>query len=1048
MPQVIPLVAMAAAKAAGLGTFWTGFVVAASSVAAGMIQQRLASKNGTNEAAGRQIVIRSSNSPHDIVVGRYVKSGTLLFADATGDDNKYMHLVIGLVGDEIEEIGDIWVNDELLVGSDMEPYIRINKHLGSPDQVADADLVAESDLWTDNHRLQGIAYIYVRLTWPGDKTGYDIFPNGLPNFKADIKGIKLYDPRTSQRVWSDNMALVVREYLTADWGMGCGTDEIDEDAIIAAANICDELIDNGPLIDLDTLEYDWQFKSSLEGFLDSPRGTLAALDEYMSVIATDTNQYIYRSDLSLEGGDNRFIRMKIRRVVAVTWEGQLRYRTVNHDYSDSYYAAIPEIPLDGEFHYLEIDMWSLAAGGDEYKLNTVTGLQFEFSDDANAAIDVEFIQVGSRSDHKRYTCNGVFSLDQYPADIVEALLSAGVGSLFKGGGKYHLSVGAYGGSEIRALTVDDLRDELTIQPRARRDNLFNAVQGTYISPDDSWQSTDFPTVTNALYETEDGEQLLADIQLPFTTDPVTAQRIAKIHLERARQGIVMHWPGKPELMRYLTGDVVPVTVDQLGYDNKLFRIIELSHVENGGGVDLVLQEEAPEVYDWNHGEATKVDPAPNTNLPDPSDCPAPTGLATESGDAQMGLSADGTLFPRILVSWNSTSGWFVTGYRVEWQRVGDSSWTGTDSIDEQCHISPVVTGERYNIRVRALNGVGGGSAWTTLYNYTVVGKTAKPATPSSFTVFRQPDGTRQFDAEYSSKPIDFSGYRIYYRLGTGHTINDMDQLNLDGLITAMPYESNQLAAGEYTFALVAVDTSKIESDPLYIVSTLGDPRLGDVIYAEYPASQGWPGTKTDCHVDNNSWLAADSNTDWSTGTWADIGVWNHGAISPIVYQHPTIDLGFEAVFTPLISAIGDGDQTIEVNTSSDNVLWSGWGVPALVTARYLQVRITVTGTAPLIKRMPILLSGKALQDEISDLDTSTLTGNYRIGTGDIRLPQTKAFNKISQVQLALQSVGAGWTWSLVDKSSADALNYGPRIQIFDGNGNLADAVIDATIKGV
>ena len=37
-------------------------------------------------------------------------------------------------------------------------------HNGSSDQTADSDLVSESDnKWTTEHRLRGIAYMYVRL---------------------------------------------------------------------------------------------------------------------------------------------------------------------------------------------------------------------------------------------------------------------------------------------------------------------------------------------------------------------------------------------------------------------------------------------------------------------------------------------------------------------------------------------------------------------------------------------------------------------------------------------------------------------------------------------------------------------------------------------------------------------------------------------------------------------------------------------------------------------------------------------------------------------
>ena len=71
--------------------------------------------------------------------------------------------------------------------------------------------------------------------------------------------------------------------------------------------------------------------------------------------------------------------------------------------------------------------------------------------------------------------------------------------------------------------------------RISRRDLYNAVRGTFVSPDAYWQPTDFPTVSNATYATNDGGQVIwRDMALPFTTSRATAQRIAKLVLERSR----------------------------------------------------------------------------------------------------------------------------------------------------------------------------------------------------------------------------------------------------------------------------------------------------------------------------------------------------------------------------------------------------------------------------------------------------------------------------------------------------------------------------------
>ena len=114
-------------------------------------------------------------------------------------------------------------------------------HLGADNQVADAKLVEKVSSWTSSHRLQGTAYLYVNLTYD-----QEIFAGGLPIVTAEIKGVKVYDPRTSTTAWSDNPALCIRDYLTnTRYGRSIPSSMIDDASFIAAANYCDEMVTKG-----------------------------------------------------------------------------------------------------------------------------------------------------------------------------------------------------------------------------------------------------------------------------------------------------------------------------------------------------------------------------------------------------------------------------------------------------------------------------------------------------------------------------------------------------------------------------------------------------------------------------------------------------------------------------------------------------------------------------------------------------------------------------------------------------------------------------------
>jgi hypothetical protein len=69
------------------------------------------------------------------------------------------------------------------------------------------------------------------------------FPSGPPNIAALVQGANsILDPRSNTTGWSDNPALCLAWYLTAPFGWKASWDDIDIPALIAAANICDELI--------------------------------------------------------------------------------------------------------------------------------------------------------------------------------------------------------------------------------------------------------------------------------------------------------------------------------------------------------------------------------------------------------------------------------------------------------------------------------------------------------------------------------------------------------------------------------------------------------------------------------------------------------------------------------------------------------------------------------------------------------------------------------------------------------------------------------------
>lgn len=203
-----------------------------------------------SQAQARKQSIRSSVAPRQIVYGTAKVSGTLAYAGSTGADNGELWLVVPFHHGECDGVEATFLNDKLSTDDQFTGKVAETIYLGTSSQTADAGLIAAtsgSGDWTSAHRLRGIGYSVLHLTY--DPTAY---PYGIPNPSWIVRGRKLYDPRDESTAWSNNAALCVLDFLvgttpTADGtrpvGIGASLDEIDLDSFIAAANICDEPVD-------------------------------------------------------------------------------------------------------------------------------------------------------------------------------------------------------------------------------------------------------------------------------------------------------------------------------------------------------------------------------------------------------------------------------------------------------------------------------------------------------------------------------------------------------------------------------------------------------------------------------------------------------------------------------------------------------------------------------------------------------------------------------------------------------------------------------------
>lgn len=684
-PPAIPAVlAAASAYSAGITLFGATILSAGigASIVAGLGTFALSSLSSSlgpkpNSSLGsfadirNQGITRQINQAviaRELVYGEVRKSGGIAYIGST-NNNEYLHMVIMLASHEVQEIGEILVNDtsitpDMLDGSGnvtsgrYNGLLRIKKYLGTDSQTADSDLVSEVAEWTTNHRLRGIAYIYVRLKWDRDA-----FPSGIPNFSAWVKGKKVYDPRTVSTYWSPNVSLISRDYLS-DTRFGLQVISADIADISSTANICEEFVTTSNLAD--TIE-------SADASTDII--TLTGLNDRL--------QYQTGDRVQLTGGS-----------LPTGLSAATNYYVIIYQRKDN-----PRIKL----------ATSLA--------NAITGTAINITATGTGTI--------TKIAEPRYFGGGVIKTSSQRGKNLQEILTGMGGQAVYSGGLWNLLAGAYQ-TPTQSFDLSDLASGLKVQTKVSRSERFNTVSGVYISPINDGNPADYPVIKNSTYISNDnGESLRESLDLSITQRPHTAQRLAKIHLERSRQEIVWSATFKLNAFTLDVGDNFYFTSAKHGWANKIFEVIEWSLVvgnDGSVGVSVACRENAPSVYDWNSGEETSVDPALNSNLPSPFDVSPPTGLSVTP--VEIG-TAQGDLTYEFKVAWTPPSDAFVINgghYDVQFKRSTDTDWnTSFRAEDDDINITvkQVQPGVNYDVRIRAVNSLGVRSSWQSLFGFTV-----------------------------------------------------------------------------------------------------------------------------------------------------------------------------------------------------------------------------------------------------------------------------------------------------------------------------------------
>ena len=361
------------------------------------------------QAQGILINSQSNVDPIPVIYGRRRVGGTRVFIEVSGSSNEYLHLVLVLSEGPVTAIDNVYLDDVLSTDAKFTGLLTVTKHLGTPGEAADAALTADVPKWTSACKLSNCAYLYVKLKY--DRNAF----SGLPTITADVRGRTLYDPRDGQTRYSNNPALVLRDYLSNTiYGRGISSSAIDDTSIAAAANACDVRITAPSFSDIFT-------------------------------VSTTTEALTFAQPIPIDTGDG--VKVSSTATVPSPLVAGTTYYAIK--VTDTSYQLATT--MANAFAGTAIDLTS--AGSGQHTLAQVN--------------------------YAAYACDGTIDTNQTAYDNVRALLTACRGMLVFSGGKYRLVLDVATTASSFGFTESNITGSWVISQAGKRAKYNRVTAGFY-----------------------------------------------------------------------------------------------------------------------------------------------------------------------------------------------------------------------------------------------------------------------------------------------------------------------------------------------------------------------------------------------------------------------------------------------------------------------------------------------------------------------------------------------------------------------------------------
>ena len=490
----------------------------------------------------------------------------------------------------------------------------------------------------------------------------------------------------------------------------------------------------------------------------------------------------------------------------------------------------------------------------------------------------------------------------------------------------------------------------------------------------------------------------------------------------------------------------------LATPGKKVKILSIQPVSESR-VKIVATDEDPQFYDAWDGSWSE---ARKTTLLAPSN-PVISGLQINE---RLSLIGTGQIVTRVTFSWQQQTSQLE---RVDLRyRINSGPWLTASVRSGQSFDADFDGYGLVEVTALPINGLFFGQ--TISASAQVYGKTLPPENVQGFTTDPLAD---RFTLRWNSVgDIDLAGYQIRWINGDSRDWGQAAPIH-EGLIVSSPYISVVRPTGYGTLMIKAVDTSGNYSvTPAAIVLDLGDAKVDNVILTVDVASNGFPGTLTNCQVIDGVILADEQGTMWNPNEAASMWhleadpMWRTATYFAMSYDF-IVDAPPQSAGSKLTlpATIGGDSWTVQYRRLGASKMWSGdpqgmwrndtdsmwtpppplmpWPGSIVAQQDQYEFKIEVSFGA---NRGAI----SALTASFDVPDISETLAGVSIASDGTRLPIIKEYYEIKAVNLQLLSgTSAAFTAIVADKDSTN----GPLVKCFDVSGNSISGIVDAVIQG-